>query len=185
MAHRLVDLLKSEIKALVTQEVRLLRAKEASPPVFILDEMTQSIHETKKRIALLVERMDSQKRNRLIKRIVDQTLEEEIDQAIEARKDRCLRCLHIRFFDETGEAHVDLPCGTGRGAASDRDVACDASTLTIGCEHPCLPGASCEGFREKKSAPALEDYISEVVFFYEIKEMFDGMKEIWEDYLDR
>lgn len=179
MIHRFIDLLRSEIQALVTQEVRLLRAKQACPSVFVLDEMNHALQEIKRRIALAVEHMDSQRRNRLIRQLVDQLLEEEIDRAIEARKDRCLRCLHIRFFDETGRAHVDLPHGTGEGGA------CDVSTLAIGCEHPCPPGSSCEGFREKSNAVPLEEYVSEVAFLYEVKEMFDDMEEGWEDYLAR
>jgi len=31
-------------------------------------------------------------------------------------------------------------------------------------------------------ANSIEDYLSEIAFFYEVKEMFYRFKEIWEDY---
>jgi hypothetical protein len=172
METKFIDTLGLEIKTLVIQEVRLLRARQAYPSPFVIRDIRQSIEETKKKIVDLLRGIDPQKRNRLMKRIIDQTVNEEIDHAIEARKDRCLRCSQIRYFDETGTAHIDLPRGT-------RDV----SKLTIGCEYPCAPEKSCTGFKERPDAVPIEEYVMEVTFFYEVKEMFGEVEKIW-DYLN-
>jgi hypothetical protein len=179
MENEVIDALRSAIKALIIQEVRLLRVEQAHPIPFVIRGMKESIQEEKRRVTELVRSMKPHERNLLIKRIIDQSVEEEIDQAIELRKDKCLSCIHIRYFDETGTAHVDLPSETPR------NMTCDVSVLTIGCENPCPPGASCEGFKEKSDALSLGEYINEVTFFYEVKEMFDRLEEIWEEYLNR
>ncbi len=173
MENRSIEALRSIIRALVVQEVRILRTKQACSSSFVLSEMKQSIHDTKKRVADLVGRMDSSRRNRLIKKIVDQSVEEEIEQAIERRKDKCLRCVNIRYFDETGTGHVHVPSGS------------HAPAVTIGCEHPSLPGTSCVGFIEKLDAVPIEEYITEVALLYEVKEMFDEIEEIWDEYLNK
>ena len=174
-----MEALRSAIKVLVIQEVRLLRAEQACPSPFLVCEMRRSIQETKDRVMALTRSMDSHERNLLIKRIIDQSVEEEIDEAIEARRNKCLRCIHIRYFDETGTAHQDLPCGAGR------DAACDVSALQICCENPPIPGTSCEEFVEKSNAVPLEEYLSEIGFFYDVKEMLDRLDRIWEEYLCR
>ncbi len=174
-----MEALKSAIKALVIQEVRLLRAEQACPSAFLICEMKRSIQETKDRVMALTRSMDSHERNLLIKRIIDQSVEEEIDEAIEARKNQCLRCIHIRYLDETGMAHFDLPYGVGGEAA------CDVSALQICCENPSIPGTSCEEFVEKSSAVSLEEYLCEISFFYDVKEMLDRLERIWEEYLSR
>jgi hypothetical protein len=174
-----MEALKSAIRVMVIQEVRLLRAEQACPSAFLICEMKRSIQETKDRVMALTWSMDSHERNLLIKRIIDQSVEEEIDEAIEARKNKCLRCIHIRYFDESGTAHPDLPYGVGREAA------CDVSALQIGCENPSIPGTSCEEFVEKSSAVSLEEYLCEISFFYDVKEMLDRLDRIWEEYLSR
>ena len=141
--------------------------------------MKRSIQEAKDRVRALTRSMDPHERNRLIKQIVDQSVEEEIDEAIEARKNKCLRCIHIRYFDETGEAHPDLPHGVGG------EGTCDVSALQICCENPPIPGGSCEKFTEKLSALPLEEYLGEIRFFYVVREMLDRLDEIWEEYLNR
>jgi hypothetical protein len=179
MENEFVDVLRSVVKALVIQEVRYLRTEQACPSPFVLGEMRRSIQETKDRVRALTRSMDPHERNLLIKRIVDQSVEEEIDEAIEARKNRCLRCIHIRYFDETGAVHFDLPYGV------DREGACDVSTLQICCENPSIPGTSCNEFAERLGALPLEEYLSEIRFYYEVREMLDRLDEIWEEYLNR
>ena len=117
MEDELMEALRSAIKVLVIQEVRLLRVEQACPSAFLICEMKRFIQETKDRVMALTRSMDSNERNLLIKRIIDQSVEEEIDEAIEARRNKCLRCIHIRYFDESGTAHPDLPYGVGREAA--------------------------------------------------------------------
>jgi len=178
MEKELVEALKLAIKVLIIQEARLLRAEQACPSPFVIREMRRSIQESKHGVIALVRLMDPYERNLLIKRIIGQSAEEEIDQAIETRKTKCLRCTHVRYFDETGIGHIDLPCEPSE------DVTCDGSTLTIGCENPPIQGASCEGFSERSNAVRLDEYITEVSFFYEVREKLDRFNEIW-DYLTR
>src|SRR4030042_5881356 len=147
-----MESLRSAIKALVIQEVRLLRAEQACPSLFLIRKMKRSIQETKDRVMALTRSMDSHERNLLIKRTIDQSVEEEIDEAIEARRNKCFRCIHIRYFDESGAAHLDLPYGVGGEAA------CDVSALQICCENPSIPGTSCGEFVEKSGAVPLEEY---------------------------
>ena len=179
MENEFNDSLRSAIRVLVIHEVRYLRTEETYPSPFLLREMKRSIQEAKDRVRVLTRSMDPLERNRLIKQIVDQSVEEEIDEAIEARKNKCLRCIHIRYFDETGEAHPDLPHGV------DREGTCDVSALQICCENPPIPGGSCEKFTEKLSALPLEEYLGEIRFFYVVREMLDRLDEIWEEYLNR
>ncbi len=174
MEDELIEALESAIRTLVIQEVRLLRAEQTCPAPFVVREFKRSIQEAKGRVVALVRVMDSYERNLLINKLIDEAMEEEIDEAIEARKNKCLRCIHIRYLDETGMAHFDLPCGTGS------DVGCDVSALTICCENPAIPGTSCEEFVEKPSAVSIEEYLSEISFFYDVKEMLQRFDEIWE-----
>jgi hypothetical protein len=179
MENEFSDSLKSTIRVLVIQEVRYLRTEQACPSPFLLDEMKRSIQEAKVRVMSLTRSMDPHERNLLIKRIIDQSVDEEVDEVIEARKNKCLRCVHIRYVDEAGSAHFDLPYGV------DREGACDVTALQICCENAPTPGASCEEFREKRSALPLGEYLTEIRFFYEVREMLDRLEEIWDEYLNR
>jgi len=162
--------LKLAIKDLIIQEVRLLQLEQARPPAFILDEMARSIQEAKSQVMALVRFLPAKERNLLIKRLARQSVDEEIDQAIQVRKTRCFRCLHVRYFDEAGSSHVNLPFGMERAHV-------------IGCEVTPV-GIQCQNFIESSSAFSTEDYLSEMAFLYEVKEMFDQFEEIW-DYLTR
>ena len=160
--------LKLAIKGLIIQEVRLLQLEKSRPPAFILDEMARSIQEAKSQVMTLVRLMPPKERNLLIKRLVRQSVDEEIDQAIRVRKTRCFRCLHVRYFDEAGSSHVNLPFGMERA-------------YVIGCEVTPV-GIQCQNFVESSRAFSTEDYLNEMAFLYEVKEMFDQFEEIW-DYL--
>ena len=116
--------------------------------------------------------MEQQARNRLLKQIIDQALEEEMDLVIQVRQDRCLRCIHLKYFDESGKGHRQLPLGPDRPEM-------------IGCEEICEPGMKCRAFVERRSAMPLGDYLNEVIFFCEVQEMFSRLERIWEDYLTR
>lgn len=179
MENKLGEYLRSAIRVLVIQEVRYLRTEQACPSPFILGEIRRCIQETKDRVRALTRSMDPRERDLLIKQIVDQSVEEEIDEAIEVRKNRCLRCIHLKYLDETGTAHLDLPCGV------DREGARDVSALEICCENPPTPGAMCEAFAEKLSVLPLEEYLAEIHFFYEVRDMLDRLDEIWDEYLNR
>ena len=172
MENELIEILKSVIRALIVQEVRLSRLGQASPSRFVIREMRQSILESKRQVIELVKRMEPHERNPFVKRIIDQSLEEEIDLAIEARRNKCLRCIHMKYVDEEGLAYYRLPRGKGR-------------IESLGCQKMPPVGTPCREYIEKTSAARLDEYLSEISFFYEVKEMFDRMEEIWRDYLTR
>jgi hypothetical protein len=162
--------LKLAIKGLIIQEVRLLQLEKSRPPAFILDEMARSIQEAKSQVTALVRLMPPRERDVLVRRLVRQSVDEEIDQTIQVRKTRCFRCLHVRYFDEVGSSHVNLPSGMERAHV-------------IGCEIT-PAGIQCQDFVESSMAVSAEEYLNEMAFLYEVKEMFDQFEEIW-DYLTK
>jgi hypothetical protein len=107
----------------------------------------------------------------LIKRRIRQAVDEEIDRAIRLRKNRCIRCVHGRFYDEGGTPFMNLPIGI-------------IQVQTIGCDklQPSLR-KNCRRFVEMTRATSLEDYLGEMALLYELREMFERFKEIWEDNL--
>ena len=161
------EALRLAIKGLIIQEVRVLELEQVHSPAFIIDEMARSIQEAKRQIFDLVRFMPIKERNALIKRLIRKSVDEEIDRAIEVRKTRCFRCIHVRYFDESGSSHVNLPIRTRRAQV-------------IGCE--VTSEVQCQRFTESPMATSIEDYLSEIAFFYEVKEMFYRFNEIWEDY---
>ncbi len=163
--------LKLGIKTLILQEVRVLRLERAAAPRFILEATTQSIQETKERIAKLAKPIAQKEKALLLKRMIRKAVDEEIDRAIELRSVRCVRCLHGRFYDETGVAHETLPVGASLAEK-------------IGCDRvrPDLRKA-CKRFVENTIAASLEDYLNEITLLYQFREVIDRINEIWEDYL--
>lgn len=166
----LVNALRSVIKILITREVRLLRLKQMDPPSFLLDGIVESIQETKREIIDLVQPVGHKERSLLLKRLVREAVHKEIDRSIQLRKNRCFRCLHMRFYDETGKAHEKLPYGKFQIEI----VGCDAVESSSEKE--------CRQFVEKSIATSLQNYLNEVAVFYEVGETFEQFKEIWEDY---
>jgi hypothetical protein len=167
------EALKLAIKALVIQEVRVLQLERTYTPSFIIDGMARSIQEAKREIISLVRLMPSKERNVLIKRLIRQSIDEEIDQGVQVRKNRCFRCIHVRYFDEEGSPYVNLPIGI-------------IQAQILGCDE--IRTASkgrCRRFAERARATSLEDYLSEMALFYELREMFKRFEEIWEDYFIR
>ena len=159
------------IKTLIIQEVRVFQLEQAYAPSFVIDEMVRSIQEAKRQVISLVRLIAPKERNALIKRVIRQSVDEEIDRAIEARKNRCFRCIHVRYFDDEGAPHVHLPIKKG-------------PARVIGCEITSTPSKiQCKGFIESPAATSLEGYLMDISFFYEVKEMFDRFEEIWKDYL--
>jgi hypothetical protein len=158
------------IKTLILQEVRLLRLEHSFTPHLIIDEVSQSIQDTKREIAKLAKTIAKREREVLLKRMIRQAVDKEIDQAIELRKTKCIRCLHGRFYDETGTAHVNLPVKT--------------QAKTIGCDklRPNLR-RSCKRFVEISMADSLDTYLNKMTLLYEYRELIDRIEEIWKDYL--
>ena len=160
------------IKTLIIQEVRLLRLEHSFTPHIIIDEMSQSIQSTKREITRLAKAIAQKERAVLLRRMIRQAVDEEIDRAIELRKTKCIRCLHGRFYDELGAAHVNLPIKT--------------QAKTIGCDklQPSLR-KTCRRFVETSQSVSLEGYVNEMTLLYEFRELIGRIEEIWKDYLTK
>ena len=160
------------IKSLIIQEVRLLRLEHSFTPHIVIDEMSRSIQDTKREITKLARAMARKERAALLKRMIHQAVDEEIDRAIKLRKTKCIRCLHGRFYDEVGTAHVTLPVKT--------------QAKTIGCDklRPNLR-KSCKRFVEISMADSLDTYLNKMTLLYEYRELIDRIEEIWKDYLTK
>jgi hypothetical protein len=165
--------IKLGIKALIFQEVRLLRLENSFTPNIIIDEMSQSIQDTKKEIAKLAKAIAQKERAVLLKKMIRQAVNEEIDRAIQLRKTRCIRCLHGRFYDEVGTAYLNLPIGVHRAQ-------------TIGCDklRPSLR-KSCKRFVEISTAFSIDQYLNGITLLYEFRELIDQVDEICEGYLSK
>jgi len=162
--------LKVGIRALILQEVRLLCLERTFTPHLIVDAMSQSIQESKRGIIKLTRTMDDKERTVLLKRMICQVVDEEIDRGIRLRGTKCIRCLHGRFYDETGTGHLNLPMGASK-------------VQMIGCDklQPALR-KKCRRFVEIARSASLEDYLNEMTLLYEFRETIDRIHEIWRDY---
>lgn len=165
--------LKLGIKTLVFQEVRLLRLGQGFTPEIVLDEISRSIEETKNEIVRLTKTLRYRERTALLRRMIRQVVDEEIDRAIQIRKNRCLRCTHGRFYDRSETPYDSLP--------SDENLA-----RAYGCDRlrPTLR-KTCRRFVEVSTAHSLGEYLDEIAFLYEFREMIDQMEEVWKDYFLR
>jgi hypothetical protein len=163
--------LKFGIKTLILQEVRLLRLERSFTPNIIIDEMSRSIQGTKRELVKLAKGVGQKERTLLLKRMIRQAVDEEIDRAIELRKTKCIRCLHGRFYDEGGTGHLNLPIG-------------DHRVQTIGCDKV-RPGLqkSCRRFVEISMGASLDDYLNEMTLLYEFRDVINRIEEILKDYL--
>lgn len=162
--------LKFGMKTLILQEIRLLRLERSSTPNIIIDEMSRSIQGTKRELVKLAKGVGQKERTPLLKRMIRQAVDEEIDRAIELRKTKCIRCLHGRFYDEAGTAHVNLPIGTSVAQA-------------FGCDK-LRPGLrkSCRRFVEMSMGASLDDYLNQMTLLYEFRDVINRIEEIWRDY---
>ena len=170
--RELKDAIKLGIRTLIIQEVRRLRLEHTFTPSLIIDEVSHSIQDTKREIVKLTKTMAQKERAILLKRMIHQAMDEEIDRAIELRKTRCVRCLHRRFYDEAGMAHVTLPVKT--------------TAKTIGCDklRPNLR-KNCRRFVEMSTAASLDQYLNEMTLLYEFRDVISRIDEIWKDYLNK
>jgi len=166
-----MEAIRLQIKTLVFLEIRLFRTGQASPPGIVRDEISHSIDETKKEVVRLTRTMDGHKKRSLLKKVVQQAVDEEIERAIRLRKNKCLRCIHGRFYDRFGTAFETLP----RNATLAQAIGCDRLRPSL--------RKTCKRFVETVAAQSLEDYLDEMAFLYEFREMVDRMEEIWKDYL--
>jgi len=168
--NELRKVLRLGIKTLILQEVRLLRLERTFTPHIIINEISQSIQNTKKEISKLARSFRQKERATLLKRMIRQAVDEEIDRSIELRRTKCIRCLHGRFYDQAGAAYVNLPVNT--------------RIETIGCDQlrPTLR-RTCRRFEEISLGHSLEDYLNEMSLLYEFRDTINRINEIWKDYL--
>ena len=166
------EVIKRGIKILIIQEVRFLRLERSFTPHIIIDETSQSIRDTKREIIKLTKTIAQRERSDLLKKMIRQAVDEEIDRGIELRKTKCIRCLHGRFYDEEGIAYVNLPVKT--------------RAETIGCDklRPSLR-KSCRRFVENPIANSLEDHLNEMTLLYEFRGVINRIEEIWKGYFTK
>ena len=167
------EALRLGMKRLISQEVRLLRLERSFTPRFLIDEMSQSIQGTKRDILKLARELEREERSRLLKRMLHQAMDEEIDRAVQLRSNKCLRCVHGRFYDEAGMPHVNLPLGS-------------LQIQAIGCDQlrPDLR-RRCRRYVEARLAASLEDYLDEMTLLYEFRDAIDRMNEVWKEYFTK
>ena len=165
--------LRSVIEHLVGQEIRLSQLNRVHSPPFLLEELSVSIKESKKEAALLTESLTQKERATLIKRMIREAVEEEIERTVQHRGNPCLRCGHLRYYDSELNPHETFPTGTRR-------------TMAIGCDRlQTVSRVRCERFIETPGTLSVLDYVDEMALLYEVREMFRKMREIWEEYLMR
>jgi len=161
------DALKPAIKVLILQEVRLLQMEESFTPPFVTEEISHSIREAKREISGMVRLTGREERNSLIKKLFRQSLDEEIDRAIELRRIRCLRCDHARYHDAEGTDHADIPIG----GIQIRGLGCVIDGQT--------PGIHCTHYTLSARGVSLGSYLEQMTLLYKLRGMFDEMEETW------
>ena len=167
--RKLTEALKPRVKVLILQEVRVLQLEQSMSPRFMVEELTRSIQEVKRQVTGLVRLMVQEERNALIKKVIQQSLEEEIDRAADLRRNRCLRCGRVRYVSKGGTNHSDLPHGR------------ELRAYKIGCViEGQAPGIHCTHFSQSSGSVSLGGYLEQMTLLYELREMFDGMDELWE-----
>jgi len=164
------ETLKSAIENLVSQEIRLLQLGRTHTPSLMLEALSVSIRESKREVAHLTEVLPRKERATLVKKMIRETVEEEIERTIQQRGNPCLRCIHLRYYDWELNPYENFPIGSSRARA-------------IGCDQ--LQGVSrvrCERFIETQSLSVM-DHVDKVALLYELRTMFKKMRKIWEEYI--
>ena len=165
------EALRSVIEHLVGQEIRLSQLSRVHTPAFLLEELSVSIKESKKEAVLLAESLTQNERVTLIKKMIREAVEEEIERTVQHRGNPCLRCGHLRYYDWELTPHENFPTGIRRAMA-------------IGCDQlQAVSRVRCERFIETPGTISVLDYVDEMALLYEVREMFKKMREIWEEYL--
>jgi hypothetical protein len=165
--------LKFGIKTLILQEVRLLRLERAFTPRILLETESRSLEQTKQEIIRLARGVSGKEREGLLRKMVHKAVDEEVDRAIQLRGNKCLRCIHVRYYDRDGLSHAALPTETNLPRA-------------VGCE-VLAPGLKkkCHAYVEASGAASLEDYLNEMTLLYEFGEIFDRIDNIWKNYFKK
>jgi hypothetical protein len=127
----------------------------------------------KREIVRLTRTMDYKERISFLRRMIQQAVDEEIDRAIELRKNRCLRCTHGRFYDDAEVPYSNLPLNKNLAQA-------------FGCDQlrPALR-KTCRRFMETVTARPLGEYLDGIALLYEFREWLEQVEEIWKDYFTK
>lgn len=161
--------LRKDVKRLVLQEIRLSRSKQTFSQDIIINEISRSIEDTKAGIVRLTRSISFKQREKLLRQMLMDAIDEEIDRAVKFRSFRCLRCIHVRFYDNAESSYEILP--------SKNDL-----IKTIGCDHDsCSSELKCERFVEISSSN-LENYLNDIVLLYEFREWINQIDELWQKY---
>jgi len=165
--------LRSGVKSLVLHEVRLLWMNQVSAPEIVRDDVSRSLEEMKREIVQLTRTMGYKEKILLLRRLIQQAVDEDIDRAIGLRKNRCLRCTHGRFYDHSEVPYSNLPLN-------------ENLAQTFGCDklRPALR-KTCRRFAETATARPLEEYLDGITLLYEFREWVDQIEEIWKDYFSK
>ena len=162
--------LKLAIETLVHQEVRLLRLGQMEAPTLVVQEVSYAIRESKRQVIDLTQSMAQKERVTLIKTLIQEAMDEEIERSLRMRKIRCLRCSHMRYYDHERTPYVNFPIGIH-------------PVEVIGCDEIRPAGVECKRFVEKRGARSLGDHLDEMALLYELRETLLQIKKIWEEYL--
>lgn len=165
--------LKKMVQRLVIQEVRLLRLEQSFAPPIIIDEISRSIQEIKGEMIRFTRGLSDKKRTILLKEMICQAIDEEIDHLVDLRKTRCIRCIHVRFYDDAGTAYLHLPLGNHRA----QSIGCDEFRSNL--------QEDCRRFVEISFGSSLDHFLNEMALLYEFRNLIDQIEEIWDDYLTK
>jgi len=163
--------LRPAVENLVCQEVRLLHFGRMSAPSMIVEETVVTIKDLKRELVNLAQPITQKERASLIKKMIRETVEEEIERTVQHRGNPCLRCSHLRYYDWEMNPHQEFPTGARQARA-------------IGCDQlQAVSRVRCERFVETPGAISITDHVEAMTILYELRETFKKMKEIWEGYL--
>ena len=163
--------LKPTIEDLICQEIRLIHFERMHTPSLVVEGIAATVRELKRELVNLTQSVAQKERAGLIKRMIREAVEEEIERTVHHRGNPCLRCSHLRYYDWEMNPHEKFPVEARQAKV-------------IGCDH--LQGVSrvrCERFVETSGAISVTDYVEEMTILYELREIFGKMKELWEEYL--
>ena len=156
---------------MINQEMRLLRLEQIDSPPFVIKQVSYLIMESKREVIKLTRPMVHKERTVLIKRMIREAVNEEIERSIQMRKNQCPRCIHMRYYDEEGTHYSSLPIGI-------RQV------QIIGCDEVRLASKDrCRRFVEQSMATSLEGYVNEMTLLYKFRGVINRIEEIWKEYL--
>jgi hypothetical protein len=140
-------------------------------PSIVVEGITGTVKDLKREVVNLTQSITQKERASLIKKMIREAVEEEIERTVQHRGNPCLRCSHLRYYDWEMNPHEEFPIGTRQARA-------------IGCDQlQAVSSVRCERFVETPGAISITDHVEAMTILYELRTTFKKMKEIWEEYL--